>query len=97
MLEEPTIKDTSNRSNKTQVQKGNMNSRKERNNVDASAGQGLSLWLGFGNQACGESNVRQSVLTLPQCPIFLVSLFVCTKSPPTPRLLSIVLSLRAVV
>lgn len=63
----------------------------------ASAGQGLSLWLGFGSRACGESNIRQSVLTLPQCPIFLVSLFVCTKSPPTPRLLSLVLSLRAVV
>lgn len=63
----------------------------------ASAGQGLSLWLGFGSRACGESNIRQSVLTLPQRPIFLVSLFVCTKSPPTPRLLSLVLSLRAVV
>lgn len=53
-----------------------------------------SFWLGFGNWACGESNIRQSVLTLPQCPIFLVSLFVCTKSPPnTPPPFSCALSL----
>lgn len=61
---------------------------------DASAGQGLSFWLGFGNWACGESNIRQSVLTLPQGPVFLVSLFVCTKSPlHTPPPFSCALSL----
>lgn len=26
---------------------------------------GPSFWLGFGNWACGESNIRKSVLTLP--------------------------------
>lgn len=32
---------------------------------DSSVGRGSSFCLGFENRACGESNIRKSVLTLP--------------------------------